>query len=139
MVAEVVINRRNPIWLNRENAMIPASSFHHVRADAAWVCSGVARANHTLMSGKLNKLINLLVCKVNAPARRANQRRIEFQPLSGTVFFPFLQRPLDASQYQLARRTAPARRRFMNLLVQLARKIDRRADRPGLHLFIMTK
>jgi hypothetical protein len=91
------------------------------------------------MSGKLNELINLLFCKVNAPACRADQRRIELQPLSGTVLFSFLQCALNSCKDQLSGRTSLLSRSLMELPVQIAGKIDRCPNGAGLHILIMPK
>src|ERR1700691_353592 len=102
MTAAVVIRRRKPSCVRRENAIIPVSCSHQRLAIAACTCSGAARASHTLISGKLNEFISLFVGDTDTPPRRADQWRIETEPPAGPIRFGFFHGALDPRKNELS-------------------------------------
>jgi hypothetical protein len=113
IAAAVVINRKKPSWVIRENAIRPVSSSHHRWAVAEWTCSGAARASQTLTSGKLKEFIDLFVGKIEPPSGGRNQRRVEAESPTGTRRFGLLDRVFDTGENKLAGRTALSRRDLM--------------------------
>lgn len=88
----------------------------------------MTNASHTLISGKLNAVMNLFVGKVYAPAGGRNRRRIEAEPPARAGRFSVLHGAFDAAQDQLAGRAALAGGGFVQPAVQIARQIDTGAD-----------
>jgi hypothetical protein len=121
MAAAVVISRRKPICVIRENAIQPVSCSHQRWAATACTCSDEAKASQTFTSGKLNELIDLFVSEVDAPAGRRNQGRIKAQPSPRARRFSLLDSPLDAGEDKLAGGAALASRRFMEPPMEIPR------------------
>src|ERR1700761_1384121 len=106
ITAAVVMRRRKPSCVRRENPIIPACCSHQRLAIAAWTCSGAASASHTLMSGKLNEFIRLFVGDTDTPPRRADQWRIETEPPARPSRFGFFHGTLDPRKNELSCRAA---------------------------------
>jgi hypothetical protein len=68
MAAEVVKRRRRLIWVKRVKAIDPPARCHHRRAGARWMWSACSSASHTFTSGKLNKVVDLLIGEVERAA-----------------------------------------------------------------------
>src|SRR5271166_309669 len=133
ITAAVVIRRRRPSCVRRENAMAPPSSSHQRLATAAWACSGVASASQTFISGKLNEFISLFVGDRNAPSRRPDQRRIEAQPPLRPRRFAFFHGVLDGCKNELASGTALAGGSLVQPAMEVAGNVDRSPDGCWLH------
>jgi hypothetical protein len=88
----------------------------------------VTNASHTLISGKVNEVMNLFVGKVYVPAGGRNQWRIEAESPARASRFSFLHGAFDAAQDQLAGRASLARGGFVQPAVQIARHVDTGAD-----------
>jgi len=71
-------------------------------------CSDATNASQTLISGKLNEVMDLFVAKIDATAGRRNQRRIETEPSSRLGWPSLVYGVLDAQQDQLAGRATSA-------------------------------
>ena len=92
-------------------------------AAAEWACSGVATASQTLMSGKLNEFINLVVREGYMASRRRNQWRIKAQASPGSRWRDFFNGLFYAFKNQLARGAAFAGSRFVNPAMEIASNV----------------
>src|ERR1700757_3666953 len=135
MAAAVVRSRSSPSWVNREKAMISVSCSHQSPAAAEWACSGVATASQTLMSGKLNEFINLVVREGYMASRRRNQWRIKAQASPGSRWRDFFNGLFYAFKNQLARGAAFAGSRFVNPAMEIARQINRSTHSIPFHAY----
>jgi len=88
----------------------------------------VTNASQTLMSGKVNEVINLFVGKVDVPASGGNQWRIKAESPARAGRFGFLYGAFDAAQNQLAGRAALSSGGFVQAAVQVAWQVDTSAD-----------
>jgi len=55
-------------------------------------------ASHTLISGKVNEVMDLFVRKIDPPARGRNQGRVEYEPPPWAGRFCICHRAFDAAQ-----------------------------------------
>ena len=68
MAAEVVNRRSRLTSVKRVKAIGPSVRCHQRLAEARWTWSACNRASHTFTSGKLNKVVDLLIGEVERPA-----------------------------------------------------------------------
>lgn len=94
------------------------------KAHLGHACSGAAGASQTLMSGKLNEVINRIVRDVDSPACARNQRWIEAEPAAWTDNFGFVNRPFDTGEDDLTCRTPFPGSGFMKPAMEINRQVD---------------
>src|SRR6202167_6751240 len=117
--------------------MRPFSLFHQLRAAGAWTCSDAARASQTLISGKLNEVINLVVGEINAAARWTDQPFLQAKFPARLTHISLFHDPLNTAQNELASRAARSRCRLMDPAMQITGNVDGGSDTRGLHTKIM--
>ncbi len=93
---------RNPSCVNRQNAIVPSSLFHQFFASAEWMCSTVANASQTFISGKLNELIGFLIRDRNAASGGTDQGLVKIEPALRPLRPGLLHGSLNSGKNQLA-------------------------------------
>jgi hypothetical protein len=73
---------------------------------------------------ELDKLIDFFVRNVDATPGGADERRIEAEPAFGANRLRLFDRVFDARENEFARGAPPARSRFMQAAMQVARQVD---------------